>query len=226
MYFRFLYFIGDKVDTKTPTFCLLWSLKRVQLGGPRSQAPYCFNIIPLLSPSSVCGFLCLFSSFSSPKFPTFPEISFSLKAPKHSLPVALRNLSMAKRPFKKEQEQEQEQECSDPYEDGEEEVEYTRKKVMIRVVSARQRMSSLVPLMSYSSDSSSSSSTSTSTCYGNIIGGSDSIGSLRCQADECGVDLKMAKTYHKRHKVCERHAKAAVVLVTGIRQRFCQQCSK
>ncbi|XP_075653708.1 uncharacterized protein LOC142624091 [Castanea sativa] len=132
---------------------------------------------------------------------------------------------MAKRPFKKE-EQEQE-ECSDPYEDGEEEeVEYTRKKVMIRVVSARQRMSSLVPLMSYSSDSSSSSSTSTSTCYGNIIGGSDSIGSLRCQADECGVDLKMAKTYHKRHKVCERHAKAAVVLVTGIRQRFCQQCSK
>ena len=23
MYFRFLYFIGDKVDTKTPTFCLL-----------------------------------------------------------------------------------------------------------------------------------------------------------------------------------------------------------
>ncbi|KAF3960381.1 hypothetical protein ACB098_02G214900 [Castanea mollissima] len=131
---------------------------------------------------------------------------------------------MAKRPFKKE---EQEQECSDPYEDGEEEeVEYTRKKVMIRVVSARQRMSSLVPLMSYSSDSSSSSSTSTSTCYGNIIGGSDSIGSLRCQADECGVDLKMAKTYHKRHKVCERHAKAAVVLVTGIRQRFCQQCSK
>ncbi|KAK7853487.1 squamosa promoter-binding protein 1 [Quercus suber] len=131
---------------------------------------------------------------------------------------------MAKRPFKK---QEQEQECSDPYEDGEEEVEYTRKKVMIRVVSAGQRMSSLVPLMSYSSDSSSSSSsTSTSTCYGNIIGGSDSIGSLRCQADECGVDLKMAKTYHKRHKVCERHAKAAVVLVTGIRQRFCQQCSK
>nr|POE89663.1 squamosa promoter-binding-like protein 13 [Quercus suber] len=81
---------------------------------------------------------------------------------------------MAKRPFKK---QEQEQECSDPYEDGEEEVD-------------------------------------------------DSIGSLRCQADECGVDLKMAKTYHKRHKVCERHAKAAVVLVTGIRQRFCQQCSK
>lgn len=132
---------------------------------------------------------------------------------------------MAKRPFKKE---EQEQECSDPYEDGEEELEYTRKKVMIRVVSAGQRMSSLVPLMSYSSDSSSSSSssTSTSTCYGNIIGGSDSIGSLRCQADECGVDLKMAKTYHKRHKVCERHAKAAVVLVTGIRQRFCQQCSK
>ncbi|KAE8010712.1 hypothetical protein FH972_007055 [Carpinus fangiana] len=36
----------------------------------------------------------------------------------------------------------------------------------------------------------------------------------------------MAKAYHKRHKVCERHAKAAVVLVSGLRQRFCQQCSK
>lgn len=225
MYFRFLYFIGDKVDTKTPTVCLLCPWKESSWVGLDLKLLIALTSF-LSSLSSVCGFLCLFSSFSSPKFPTFPEISFSLKAPKHSLPVALRNLSMAKRPFKKEQEQEQEQECSDPYEDGEEEVEYTRKKVMIRVVSARQRMSSLVPLMSYSSDSSSTSSTSTSTCYGNIIGGSDSIGSLRCQADECGVDLKMAKTYHKRHKVCERHAKAAVVLVTGIRQRFCQQCSK
>nr|QMV47664.1 squamosa-binding protein-like 1 [Paeonia suffruticosa] len=47
-----------------------------------------------------------------------------------------------------------------------------------------------------------------------------------CQADKCTVDLTDAKQYHKRHKVCEVHAKAQVVLVAGIRQRFCQQCSR
>jgi len=47
-----------------------------------------------------------------------------------------------------------------------------------------------------------------------------------CQADECGVKLNMAKSYNRRHKVCERHSKAPVVLVCSIRQRFCQQCSK
>ncbi|TKY70266.1 Squamosa promoter-binding protein 13 [Spatholobus suberectus] len=47
-----------------------------------------------------------------------------------------------------------------------------------------------------------------------------------CQTDECGVDLSMAKSYNRRHKVCERHSKAPVVLVSSIRQRFCQQCSK
>lgn len=41
-----------------------------------------------------------------------------------------------------------------------------------------------------------------------------------------GRDLSMAKSYNRRHKVCERHAKAPVVLVSSIRQRFCQQCSK
>ncbi|KAF3440861.1 hypothetical protein FNV43_RR19147 [Rhamnella rubrinervis] len=49
---------------------------------------------------------------------------------------------------------------------------------------------------------------------------------LCCQADECGVDLNMGKPYHKRHKVCELHAKSSLVLVNGIRQRFCQQCSR
>ena len=47
-----------------------------------------------------------------------------------------------------------------------------------------------------------------------------------CQVDECGADLKDAKQYHRRHKVCERHAKAAFVLVKGMCQRFCQQCSR
>ncbi|KAJ7944074.1 Squamosa promoter-binding-like protein [Quillaja saponaria] len=50
--------------------------------------------------------------------------------------------------------------------------------------------------------------------------------SLCCQVDECGVDLQMAKKYHQKHKVCERHTKASVVLVRGVRRRFCQQCSR
>lgn len=47
-----------------------------------------------------------------------------------------------------------------------------------------------------------------------------------CQADKCSVDLSDAKQYHKRHKVCEYHAKSQVVVVAGLRQRFCQQCSR
>ncbi|GAB2210964.1 hypothetical protein Droror1_Dr00016254 [Drosera rotundifolia] len=47
-----------------------------------------------------------------------------------------------------------------------------------------------------------------------------------CQADNCTADLTDAKKYHRRHKVCEFHAKAPVVIVSGIQQRFCQQCSK
>ncbi|KAK4484466.1 hypothetical protein RD792_007049 [Penstemon davidsonii] len=47
-----------------------------------------------------------------------------------------------------------------------------------------------------------------------------------CQAEKCSTDLSDAKPYHRRHKVCEHHAKAQVVLVAGIRQRFCQQCSR
>jgi len=55
---------------------------------------------------------------------------------------------------------------------------------------------------------------------------SSSSSSSFCQADECDVNLNMAKSYNRRHKVCERHSKAPVVLVSSIRQRFCQQCSK
>lgn len=47
-----------------------------------------------------------------------------------------------------------------------------------------------------------------------------------CQAERCGADLGDAKIYHRRHKVCEFHSKAAVVMVSGARQRFCQQCSR
>ncbi|RWW83611.1 hypothetical protein BHE74_00007877 [Ensete ventricosum] len=50
--------------------------------------------------------------------------------------------------------------------------------------------------------------------------------SPRCQAEGCRADLSGAKYYHRRHKVCEFHFKAAVVVAHGFHQRFCQQCSR
>ncbi|RRT38157.1 hypothetical protein B296_00054329 [Ensete ventricosum] len=47
----------------------------------------------------------------------------------------------------------------------------------------------------------------------------------RCQSEGCRADLSGAKHYHRRHKVCEFHSKATVVVVGGSQQRFCQQCS-
>ena len=102
---------------------------------------------------------------------------------------------------KDEDEDEEEEE-----EGKEEEVVYEerrKQKITIRVVYGGESRR----------DSSASSSSSTTSL-------------LCCQADECGADLRMARRYNRRHKVCERHAKAPVVLVSGTRQRFCQQCSK
>ncbi|KAJ3694675.1 hypothetical protein LUZ60_000052 [Juncus effusus] len=48
----------------------------------------------------------------------------------------------------------------------------------------------------------------------------------RCQVEGCDVDLTGSKTYYCRHKVCGAHSKAARVIVSGIAQRFCQQCSR
>lgn len=61
---------------------------------------------------------------------------------------------------------------------------------------------------------------------GSVGGGGGGSGMRCCQAEKCTADLSDAKQYHRRHKVCEIHAKAQVVLVSGIRQRFCQQCSR
>ncbi|KAL8138173.1 hypothetical protein V2J09_004174 [Rumex salicifolius] len=47
-----------------------------------------------------------------------------------------------------------------------------------------------------------------------------------CQVEDCTADLSEAKRYHRRHKVCEFHAKAPLVILSGLPQRFCQQCSK
>ncbi|KAF2312880.1 hypothetical protein GH714_040938 [Hevea brasiliensis] len=46
-----------------------------------------------------------------------------------------------------------------------------------------------------------------------------------CQVHGCNKDLSSSKEYHKRHKVCEVHSKTAKVIVNGMEQRFCQQCS-
>ncbi|XP_030495693.2 squamosa promoter-binding-like protein 6 isoform X1 [Cannabis sativa] len=47
-----------------------------------------------------------------------------------------------------------------------------------------------------------------------------------CQVYGCNKNLSSSKDYHKRHKVCELHSKTAKVIVNGIEQRFCQQCSR
>ncbi|KAM7495761.1 hypothetical protein LguiA_020175 [Lonicera macranthoides] len=47
-----------------------------------------------------------------------------------------------------------------------------------------------------------------------------------CRVENCGADLSKAKTYHRRHKVCEMHSKASKALVGNVLQRFCQQCSR
>ncbi|KAI4343995.1 hypothetical protein L6164_011273 [Bauhinia variegata] len=47
-----------------------------------------------------------------------------------------------------------------------------------------------------------------------------------CQVFGCNKDLSACKDYHKRHKVCEVHSKTSKVIVNGIEQRFCQQCSR
>ncbi|KAJ1430907.1 SBP domain [Sesbania bispinosa] len=40
--------------------------------------------------------------------------------------------------------------------------------------------------------------------------------SPRCQAEGCNADLSDAKHYHCRHKVCEFHSKAAIVIAAGL----------
>ncbi|XP_068648057.1 squamosa promoter-binding-like protein 14 isoform X2 [Aristolochia californica] len=48
----------------------------------------------------------------------------------------------------------------------------------------------------------------------------------RCQVEGCWVDLTGAKGYYCRHKVCGVHSKSPKVVVAGLEQRFCQQCSR
>ncbi|KAG2332738.1 hypothetical protein Bca52824_003918 [Brassica carinata] len=61
---------------------------------------------------------------------------------------------------------------------------------------------------------------------GKATSGSSSSSGVCCQVERCTADMSRAKQYHKRHKVCEFHAKAPVVRISGGYQRFCQQCSR
>lgn len=54
----------------------------------------------------------------------------------------------------------------------------------------------------------------------------DRVPSRLCQVDRCTANLTEAKQYYRRHRVCEVHAKASAATVAGVRQRFCQQCSR
>ena len=51
-------------------------------------------------------------------------------------------------------------------------------------------------------------------------------GAEACSVDGCRSDLSRCREYHRRHKVCEAHAKTPVVVVGGQEKRFCQQCSR
>lgn len=47
-----------------------------------------------------------------------------------------------------------------------------------------------------------------------------------CQVEGCGLDLSVAKDYHRKHRVCETHSKSPKVVIAGLERRFCQQCSR
>ncbi|XP_020213579.1 squamosa promoter-binding-like protein 13A [Cajanus cajan] len=49
---------------------------------------------------------------------------------------------------------------------------------------------------------------------------------VSCLVDGCNSDLSNCRDYHRRHKVCELHSKTPEVTIGGLKQRFCQQCSR
>lgn len=55
---------------------------------------------------------------------------------------------------------------------------------------------------------------------------SSQLSNSTCQVENCRGDLKEAKQYYRRHKICEDHSKAPFVLTSGLAQRFCLQCSR
>ncbi|XP_050152445.1 uncharacterized protein LOC126627065 isoform X2 [Malus sylvestris] len=58
------------------------------------------------------------------------------------------------------------------------------------------------------------------------VTGASGDGMAICKADGCAVDLSDAKVYNRRHRVCELHSKAPLVIVSGLKRRFCHNCSR
>ncbi|KAI4300708.1 hypothetical protein L6164_034054 [Bauhinia variegata] len=79
------------------------------------------------------------------------------------------------------------------------------------------------PTKSSGGASSSSGATPTKKGRGGAVHGTQP---PRCQVEGCKVDLSDAKAYYSRHKVCSMHSKSSRVIVAGLEQRFCQQCSR
>ncbi|CAN0853080.1 Squamosa promoter-binding protein 1 [Linum grandiflorum] len=77
-----------------------------------------------------------------------------------------------------------------------------------------------------SSSSSSSVAVGSTSTWSSSAGGGGGAAAVSCQAENCSSDMAGARRYYRRHKVCEVHARAPVVLVAGVHQRFCQQCSR
>ncbi|XP_021730881.1 squamosa promoter-binding-like protein 18 isoform X1 [Chenopodium quinoa] len=103
------------------------------------------------------------------------------------------------------------------------------------VMDSSSRESSLIDLkLGGFGDNPNSSSTRTATAH--VLSSADSptppkrarvsSQAVHCQVYGCHKDLSSAKDYHKRHKVCDVHSKTPKVIVNGIEQRFCQQCSR
>ncbi|KAL5196520.1 hypothetical protein ABZP36_000032 [Zizania latifolia] len=87
----------------------------------------------------------------------------------------------------------------------------------------KPRLVASLPLDAAAAGASSSSSSAAARRGAAGAGGG---GGPSCQVERCSADLSEARRYHRRHKVCEVHSKQPIVLVAGLHQRFCQQCSR
>ncbi|TQD96400.1 hypothetical protein C1H46_017895 [Malus baccata] len=58
------------------------------------------------------------------------------------------------------------------------------------------------------------------------VTGASGDGMAICKADGCAVNLSDAKVYNRRHRVCELHSKAPLVILSGLKRRFCHKCSR
>ncbi|XP_074317126.1 squamosa promoter-binding-like protein 6 [Silene latifolia] len=112
--------------------------------------------------------------------------------------------------------------------------EESSSKLSSSVVDSNSRESSLIDLklggfgdnLKSSSSRVAPSLSESSTRVKRVRGTSLSSQIVYCIVHGCNKDLSNAKDYHKRHKVCDAHSKTSKVIVNGIEQRFCQQCSR